>query len=64
MCPHLHSPILHSGGAPEPVFVEGEPTFTLWADQWTRSTVDGGWSAQTEHTVLITNRGAEILTSA
>lgn len=48
----------------EPVFVEGEPTFTLWADQWTRSTVDGGWSAQTEHTVLITNRGAEILTSA
>ena len=33
-----------------------------WDDDWTVSTVDGGLSAQFEHTVLITESGVEILT--
>lgn len=33
-----------------------------WDDNWTVSTVDGGLSAQFEHTVLITDDGVEILT--
>jgi methionyl aminopeptidase len=46
----------------EPVFLEGESEFQVWPNKWTYSTVDGGWSAQTEHTVLITDTGSEILT--
>ena len=33
-----------------------------WDDKWTMAMKDGGWAAQFEHTVLITETGAEILT--
>jgi len=46
----------------EPMFVAGNETCREWADDWTVVTVDGGLAAQFEHTVLITNDGAEILT--
>jgi methionine aminopeptidase len=59
----IHSLIDHRPSFQEPIFVAGRPTFRKWADNWTLSTVDGSWSAQTEHTVLITDTGAEILTS-
>jgi len=32
-------------------------------DGWTILTADGSWAAHFEHTVLITDDGAEILTS-
>lgn len=34
----------------------------MWDDNWTVVTEDGGLSAQFEHTILITENGAEILT--
>ena len=34
----------------------------MWADQWTVVTKDRSRSAQFEHTILITERGNEILT--
>jgi methionyl aminopeptidase len=47
-----------------------EPMVTLGTDQvyvapdgWTIMTADGSWSAHFEHTVLITETGAEILTA-
>lgn len=46
----------------EPIFVEGSNSMFVWPDNWTVSTRDGGWAAQIEHEVLITNDGAEILT--
>ena len=46
----------------EPIFVEGSRRIGLWNDGWTAATVDGGWSAQIEHMVLITDNGAELLT--
>ena len=33
-----------------------------WPDEWTATTVDGGRSAQFEHTLLITPDGVEALT--
>jgi methionyl aminopeptidase len=33
-----------------------------WPDEWTATTVDGGRSAQFEHTLLITSDGVEALT--
>jgi len=46
----------------EPMLTIGSPECFEWDDQWTVSTVDGGWAAQFEHTVLITEEGVEILT--
>lgn len=34
----------------------------MWDDKWTSASLDGCWSAQREHTVLITDDGAEALT--
>ena len=34
----------------------------IWSDDWTAVTEDGSLSAQFEHTILITEDGAEILT--
>ncbi len=47
----------------EPVITEKNPTFYTWDDNWTMATYDGGWCAQFEHTVLITDTGVEILTA-
>ncbi|GFU17943.1 methionine aminopeptidase 1D, mitochondrial [Trichonephila clavipes] len=46
----------------EPVICEGEPDILILEDGWTATTEDRGRSAQFEHTVLITQDGAEILT--
>ena len=46
----------------EPIFTEGAGEIELAGDEWTYVTADGSRSAETEHTVLITKDGAEILT--
>ncbi|KAI7869278.1 methionine aminopeptidase, merops subfamily M24 [Spinellus fusiger] len=46
----------------EPVLCQGSPMGVMWPDNWTISTVDGGRSAQFEHTVFITENGVEVLT--
>ena len=46
----------------EPMFTEGSTRERLWPDKWTAVTVDGGLSAQWEHTLLITEKGVEVLT--
>ncbi len=46
----------------EPMLNEGSPDCTVLADGWTAVTIDGGRSAQFEHTLLVTEEGAEALT--
>jgi methionyl aminopeptidase len=48
--------------AVEPIFAEGKPDIELLDDQWTFVTADGSRSAETEHTIIITKEGAEVLT--
>lgn len=45
----------------EPILVEKSARVKVDADGWTVRTVDGGWAAQFEHTVLVTRQGAKIL---
>ncbi|XP_071440374.1 methionine aminopeptidase 1 [Hetaerina americana] len=47
----------------EPMISEGNWRDELWPDRWTAVTVDGMLSAQFEHTLLVTDTGAEILTA-
>ncbi|KAJ6806254.1 methionine aminopeptidase 1D, chloroplastic/mitochondrial [Iris pallida] len=46
----------------EPMLTIGSTNASVWSDDWTAVTEDGGLSAQFEHTLLITEKGAEILT--
>ena len=46
----------------EPILTAGSPHYRILDDGWTAVSVDGGWSAQFEHTVLITPDGHEVLT--
>lgn len=46
----------------EPIFSEGTEELELWQDGWTASTIDGSRTSQSEHTILITENGCEILT--
>eukprot|EP00262_Sarcandra_glabra_P004710 TRINITY_DN1591_c0_g1_i1.p1 TRINITY_DN1591_c0_g1~~TRINITY_DN1591_c0_g1_i1.p1 ORF type:complete len:349 (-),score=55.01 TRINITY_DN1591_c0_g1_i1:72-1118(-) len=46
----------------EPMLTMGSINPIMWADDWTVVTEDGSLSAQFEHTLLITENGAEILT--
>lgn len=46
----------------EPMIVLGTREFDMWDDGWTAVTKDGKRTAQFEHTILITESGAEILT--
>ena len=50
----------------EPIFIEGRDAAIQPAleDGWTILTKRGDWAAQWEHTVLVTDSGAEILTQA
>jgi methionyl aminopeptidase len=48
----------------EPMLCEGSGKERFWKDGWTAVTVDGGLSAQQEHTLLITDTGVEVLTRA
>jgi methionyl aminopeptidase len=47
----------------EPMITMGTPRPLLWPNGWTAVTADGGWSAQFEHTMLVTSTGAEVLTA-
>jgi methionyl aminopeptidase len=57
-------PILKTGMtiAIEPITTLGSPDIFQAQDGWTLLTRDGSWSAQFEHTVLVTSSGCEILT--
>jgi methionyl aminopeptidase len=46
----------------EPMITMGSYRFRLWPDGWTAVTSDGLRTAQFEHTILVTDDGAEILT--
>jgi methionyl aminopeptidase len=46
----------------EPMLTLGTATWDLWDDGWTVVTKDRKRSAQFEHTILVTDTGAEILT--
>ena len=46
----------------EPMITEGSWEDALWNDGWTAVTRDGKRSAQFEHTLVVTDRGAEVLT--
>lgn len=57
-------PVLKSGMtiAVEPISTLGKPDIYEEKDGWTLRTWDGSWSAQFEHTILITDSGCEVLT--
>ena len=46
----------------EPMISLGGPGFEVWDDDWTVTTADKAWTAQFEHTVVVTEDGYEILT--
>lgn len=46
----------------EPIVSAGERFIKTLEDHWTIATKDGSWGCQWEHTVLVTERGHEILT--
>lgn len=46
----------------EPMINLGGPEVRVLADGWTVVTADGSWSAQFEHTVIVTANGVEVLT--
>ena len=45
----------------EPMITLGTVDYNLWEDGWTVVTQDHKWTAQFEHTLVITDTGAEIL---
>ena len=46
----------------EPMINLGTLDYEIWDDDWTVVTTDRKWTAQFEHTLLVTESGAEILT--
>ena len=46
----------------EPMLTLGTHEWDMWADDWTITTKDKSLTAQFEHTLVVTERGAEILT--
>jgi methionyl aminopeptidase len=46
----------------EPMLTLGTYEWDMWDDGWTVVTKDKSWTAQFEHTLLVTDEGAEILT--
>ncbi|RKG52621.1 type I methionyl aminopeptidase [Corallococcus sp. AB011P] len=48
--------------AVEPMVNQGTPDVEVLEDEWTAVTVDGRLSAHFEHTILISERGPEVLT--
>jgi methionyl aminopeptidase len=67
--PHYYTPHASTVMEPgmtftiEPMITMGTYQFRLWADGWTAVTNDGLRTAQFEHTILVTDDGAEVLTS-
>ena len=46
----------------EPMLTLGTIEWDQWADDWTITTQDKSLTAQFEHTLVVTERGADILT--
>ncbi len=46
----------------EPMLTLGSYEWFMWDDDWTVLTKDGSWTAQWEHSIVVTDDGAEILT--
>lgn len=46
----------------EPMLTLGAISFDMWKDGWTATTTDKSWTAQFEHTLVVREDGAEILT--
>jgi methionyl aminopeptidase len=46
----------------EPMLTLGTYDYRMWSDGWTAVTADGSWTAQFEHTLVVTDTGSEILT--
>jgi methionyl aminopeptidase len=46
----------------EPMLTLGGADWVMWDDDWTVLTADASWTAQWEHTIAVTDDGAEILT--
>jgi methionyl aminopeptidase len=46
----------------EPMITLGGIDYDIWPDGWTVTTKDKSWTAQFEHTLVVTDDGAEILT--
>lgn len=46
----------------EPMITLGTIDYEMWTDGWTVVTKDRQWTAQFEHTIVVTENGAEILT--
>lgn len=46
----------------EPMLTLGTHEWDIWADDWTVTTKDKSWTAQFEHTLVVTGTGADILT--
>ena len=48
----------------EPMLTLGSIDYEIWPDGWTVVTKDRSLTAQFEHTLVVTESGAEILTTA
>ncbi|GLZ31276.1 methionine aminopeptidase [Lentzea sp. NBRC 105346] len=46
----------------EPMITLGGIDHDMWDDEWTATTQDKSWTAQFEHTIVVTDTGSEILT--
>ena len=46
----------------EPMLTEGGTEWDMWSDGWTVTTKNKKLTAQFEHTLVVTETGAEILT--
>ncbi|MGF1662476.1 MAG: type I methionyl aminopeptidase [Kineosporiaceae bacterium] len=68
--PHYDSPdhdtVIETGMifTVEPMLTLGDYHHDMWDDGWTAVTKDRSWTAQWEHTILVTDTSAEILTLA
>ena len=66
--PHYYEPRLTTVMEPgmtftiEPMITLGAHEHTMWNDGWTAVTIDRKRTAQFEHTILVTDDGAEVLT--
>ena len=48
----------------EPMLTLGDYRSDVWDDGWTVVTIDGSPCAQWEHSIVVTEHGAEILTAS
>ncbi|WP_033344698.1 type I methionyl aminopeptidase [Catenuloplanes japonicus] len=66
--PHYDNPSLDTLMEPgmtftiEPMITLGTHEYEMWDDRWTVVTKDRAWTAQFEHTLVVTDSGYEILT--